>query len=158
MPENLPVDNENTEDSPQVELEPVTVVKKPHPIKRFGCGVLLVIWFTLLLTPCGLFYLAGNGEIRIWHNDIPEPEVHPRLLLELVTEIDYRGLQLTRSFPVSSASDNSVCVQTDVSFFLWQSIEDDLDSSYCDCYERTDLDSTWQLSDTSTSICAPSTE
>ena len=71
----------------------------------------------------------------------PEPNAHPRLLLELVSEVDYRGLQLTRSYSVDSSADNT-CVQTDVSFYLWQSIEEDLDSSYCDCYERENDDVT----------------
>jgi|GEM_PF-626726 len=154
MPENLPLDNENTEtveDAPQP--EEVIVVQKPHPIKRFGCGVLLILWFTLLMTPCGLFYLAGNGEIRIWHSDIPEPDVHPRLLLELVSEVDYRGLQLTRSYSVDSSADNT-CVQTDVSFYLWQSIEEDLDSSYCDCYERENDEASWLLNATTVGACS----
>jgi len=147
MPEN---DIDNNVDAEEVEI----VYKKPHPIKRLGCGVLLVLWFTLLLTPCMLFYLAANGEIRIWHSSIPEPNAHPRLLVELVTEIDYRGLQSTRSYVVDSiADDDAICVQTDVSFYLWESIEDDLDTSYCDCYQRDNPDASWVLSETITDVC-----
>ncbi len=151
MSENLPLDNENnTEETPQT--DEIVVATKPHPVKRLGCGILLVAWFTLLMTPCMLFYLASNGEIRIWHSDIPEPDAHPRVLVELITEIDYRGLQLTRSFPVN-ASESAVCVQTDVSFFLWHSIEENLDSSYCDCYQRDEDNSDWLLNETTIGVC-----
>lgn len=144
MSENLQVENENVEVSEQA--------RTTHPLKRIVGGLLVLLWFTLLLTPCAFFYLAANGEIRIWHGDIPEPNAHPRLLVELVSEIDYRGLQLTRSYDVS-ASDQARCVQTDVTFYLWQSIEDDLDTSYCDCYQRADREGAWELSETSMDVC-----
>lgn len=151
MPENLSLEPEQIEQLTD-QQDPVIVVQKPHPIKRLGCGLLLVLWFTLLLTPCALFYLAANGEIRIWHSDIPEPSAHPRLLVELVSEVDYRGLQLTRSYSVGAPADN-ICIQTDVNFYLWESIEDELDTSYCDCYERSSAEDAWQLYQTVTDTC-----
>ena len=38
--------------------------KKSLP-RRLGCWLLIVLWFALLMTPCGLFYLAANGEIPL---------------------------------------------------------------------------------------------
>jgi hypothetical protein len=130
-------------------------VQKQNPIKRVGCSLLLVLWFTLLLSPCALFYLAANGEIRVWHADIPEAHAHPRLLIELVSEVDYRGLQFTRSFEVNSSElDDLSCVQTDVSYFLWESVEDNQDVSYCDCYIKDDTESKWQLNETYAEPCS----
>lgn len=148
MPEDVATQSVETEISPQEQLG------EPNPIKRLGCGLLLVIWFMLLLTPCTLFYLATNGEIRVWHSDIPEPHSHPRLLVELVSEIDYRGLRLERSSSVDNdLSDNATCVQTSVSYLLWESIEDDLDTTYCDCYVREDDVSEWVLTSTVLNMC-----
>lgn len=144
MSENVQVENENVEVNAQA--------RATHPLKRVVGGLLVVLWFTLLLTPCAFFYLAANGEIRIWHDDIPEPNAHPRLLVELVSEVDYRGLQLTRSYDVG-ISDQERCIQTDVTFYLWQSIEEDLDTSYCDCYQRVDSDASWELYETTMSTC-----
>ena len=56
------------------------------PLRRLGCWVLIAAWFALLLTPCGLFYLAANGEIRLEHNQVPNPHAHPRLLISLISE------------------------------------------------------------------------
>lgn len=151
MSEN--VNNVDTSEAQQDNIE--IQATKPNPIKRAGCGFLLVLWFTLLLTPCALFYLASNGEIRIWNGgDIPESYVHPRLLIELVSEVDYRGLQFTRSFEVDTLDDNLLCLQTDVSYFLWESIEDNQNTSYCDCYAKDDTESIWSLSATTADVCS----
>lgn len=127
---------------------------KRSPIKRMGCGLLLVFWFTILLSPCALFYLAANGEIRIWHGDIPEPHAHPRLLIELISEVDYRGVSVTNSSVLDqNPNDSEICVQTDVRYFLWETIDDNPDVSYCECYAREETDSLWTLTETTTDTC-----
>lgn len=136
------------------DIQVVNQSKKRSRFSRFGCGLLLVVWFTLLLTPCALFYLAANGEIRIWHSDIPEPHSHPRLLIELITEVDYRGLRLVNSSVVDTdLNDNSTCVQTNVSYLLWETVEDNQDVSFCDCYIRDDSNTNWMLSETISESC-----
>ena len=130
-----------------------TVAKKRSPVRRAGCGLILAIWFTLLMTPCALFYLAANGEIRIEHADIPEPHAHPRLLVLLINDVENRGLQIMRSFAAIEASEGEICVQTDVKYLLWQTREGNQDVSYCDCYERTTAESPWTLSETRPSVC-----
>ncbi len=150
MSENL-----NNVDTPEAQQDGIEIqMTNPNPIKRAGCGLLLGLWFTLLLTPCALFYLASNGEIRIWNGDnIPESYAHPRLLVELVSEVDYRGLQFTRSFEVDTFDNSVLCLQTDVSYFLWESIEENQNTSYCDCYAKDDTESIWSLSETSADVC-----
>ena len=130
---------------------------KPNVLKRAGCGILLIIWFTVLLTPCLLLYLASNGEIRIWHADIPEPHAHPRLLIELISEVDYRGLRIVNSTITNNIldNDNHTCVSTHVRYLLWESAEEDQDVSYCDCYKRENSESIWALTSTTADSCLP---
>ena len=129
--------------------------KKRSLAKRLGCGLLLIIWFLLLLTPCALFYLAANGEIRIHHADIPQPHDHPRLQISLISEADDRGLRIvTSSIVEQSDVDQSLCVETDVRFLLWESSAADQDTRYCDCYGRASATAAWELNDTFGGSCA----
>ncbi len=123
-----------------------------NPIKRLGCLLLLALWFALLLFPCGLFYLAANGEIRLQHGDIPQPHAHPLLLISLVSEQDERGLRIESSRIV--ADQPRLCVETTMRFVLWQSSGGDQDVRYCDCYVQS-ADDNWTLSDTSAGTCQP---
>ena len=123
-------------------------------LRWLGCTVLLPIWFLLLLAPCALFYLAANGEIRLWHGNIPQSHAHPLLLVSLISEMDNRGLRIETSHPVTSVSSElSVCVQTDVRFLLWQTKFSNQDVTYCDCYSHGDSDLVWQLDGTYGDYC-----
>ncbi len=111
---------------------------------RVGCGLLLPLWFMLLMMPCALLYLAVNGEIRIWQPGVPEPYAQPRLLVSLISEADDRGLRIETSSVFHADTDNlRTCVETKVRFLLWESQGGNQDVSYCECYERVDLESTW---------------
>ena len=149
---------ENSQESENIPVEelPITAPPKSHLITRFACGILLIIWFMLLLTPCAFIYLASNGEIRIWHADIPEPEVHPLLLIQLVSEINSRGFHVETSTIVDSVpGDNLLCVQTTDKFLLWQSKEKNLDAVYCECYARESVDEGWSRTDMLSAECQP---
>lgn len=131
------------------------VQPKRSPAKRLGCGLLLIVWFALLMTPCSLFYLAANGEIRLDHADIPQPHAHPRLLISLISETDARGMRMESASIVSGQVDGmQVCIETTVSFFLWHSSEGSQDVRYCDCYQRADSAASWELSDTYSRACS----
>jgi hypothetical protein len=113
---------------------------------RAGC---IVIWLPLILLPLLLMLLALNGELVVWHgNDMPDREAHPWFKATLIMEIDTRGLNITRSSLVSGA-DGLTCVQTDVSFVLWQGEGEP--ANYCDCYQRAG--EAWQLVSTGAGIC-----
>lgn len=135
-----------------VNEEPITelpVRPKRSLLSRLGCSVLLVIWFAILLTPCALIYLASNGEIRISHSDIPDSYLHPLLSIELLTEVDSRGLRIVNSSVAeNSFDDDLLCVQTDVRFLLWKTDEENQDVTFCDCYERANSDSGWTFTQT----------
>lgn len=120
---------------------------------KIGCGVLLVLWFVLLLLPCAMFWLATGHTFTIAHGgDVPEAEQHPRFEIRLIMETDNRGLQLFSSHVVRNG-DNLLCVQADVNYILWQSSEDTPAVVYCDCYERSDTESMWLFVGTTNSTC-----
>lgn len=122
--------------------------------RRLGCAIALLIWFTLLLTPCGLFYLAAEGEIRFDHRDIPQPYAHPLLLVSLVSEAADRGLRFETSRIVEArSSEEMLCVETTVRFLLWEYSGGNQDVSYCDCYQREGSEADWELAGTSSGAC-----
>lgn len=118
--------------------------RRSSRLRRVGCGLLVPLWFMLLLMPCALFYLTVNGEIRIWHNSVPDPHSQPRLLISLISEMENRGLRIETSSVLSQDADNlSTCVQTNVRFVLWESQGGNQAVSYCECYTRLDEESAW---------------
>ena len=132
----------------------VITPQKRRVVRRIGCALLLAGWFVILLTPCALFYLAANGEIRLDHRDIPQPHAHPRLLISLISEQDDRGLRIERSSPTRILGDTSICIETAVAFFLWESSGGNQDVRFCDCYQRFDADASWTLQSTLTESCS----
>lgn len=119
-------------------------LKRISRFRRLGCGLLVPLWFMLLLMPCALFYLAVNGEIRIWHDSVPDPHSQPRLLVSLISEMDDRGLRIATSSVFNPDADNlSTCVETNVRFLLWESQGGNQDVTYCECYRRADDVSAW---------------
>jgi len=122
--------------------------------RRLGCGLALLFWFTALLTPCALFYLASHGEIRLNHRDIPQSHAHPLLLVSLVSEAEDRGLRIETSWKANSLSDETMlCVQTSVRFLLWEYSGGNQNVRYCDCYARQDADAIWEYVKTYGDAC-----
>ena len=127
---------------------------RPGIARRLGCGLGLLFWFALLLTPCALFYLAAKGEIRLQHRDIPQPHAHPLLLVSLVSETEDRGLRIESSWIADSQGDaGMLCVETAVQFLLWQYSGGNQNVSFCDCYRRQDADAGWELVRTYGGVC-----
>jgi hypothetical protein len=156
MSENIQPKPDSSELSSTIEEQIAEIPSQPKRsfLSRLGCGFLLVIWFVVLMTPCALLYIASNGEIRIGHTDIPDAHEHPRLSIEVVTEVDSRGFRIVNSSVVDNMpDDNALCVQTNVRFLLWRTSEDSQDTSYCDCYERDTADSAWTFDQTKPDIC-----
>lgn len=131
------------------------VRRRTGRLRRVGCGLLVPLWFMLLLLPCALFYLAVNGEIRIWHDNVPDPYSQPRLLVSLVSEMDDRGLRVETSSVFNPSLDNlSTCVESKVRFLLWQSQGGNQDVTYCECYVRDDEESAWAWQQTYGNSCS----
>ena len=122
--------------------------------RRLGCGLALLFWFSALLAPCALFYLAANGEIRLQHRDIPQPHAHPLLLISLVSEAEDRGLRIESSWIADAAADEeTLCVETAVRFLLWEHRGGNQNVSFCDCYMRQDAEADWEFATTAGGVC-----
>jgi hypothetical protein len=129
----------------------------PRPTTRrgkIGCGVLLAIWFLLLLLPFAMFWLATGHNFTIPRTNIPEAELHPRFQVHLIMDKDNRGLQFL-STQVFRNSPNELCVQGHVNYLLWESEDDDNATVYCECYKRNDPDAEWVFIETMNSTCHP---
>ena len=141
-----------THDPAETPGDVVAVRNKSLP-RRLGCWLLIALWFAILLTPCGLFYLAANGEIRLEHGQVPEPHAHPRLLISLISESDDRGLRIESSTIQEQDSVSGLCVETAVTFLLWESSGGNQNVKFCDCYLRSGEDSAWKLTSTYGAAC-----
>jgi hypothetical protein len=117
------------------------------PLRRPGCVIALIIWFLILLTPCPLFILLTQGEIRI--NVGSAPDQHIRLWL--VMEPRERGFGLSSPSIHPGPSEGEVCLQTDVRYLLWMGSAED--ASYCECYQHPTDDSGWTPTTTITGMC-----
>ncbi len=97
-------------------------------LKRLGCGLLLVLWFLVLLTPCALIALATQGEIVLTHSDVPNDD----LRIWLIQEAGQRGIAVSNARRVDAAN-ATTCTLTDVRFLLWQGTGGEA-QHYCSCY------------------------
>lgn len=86
---------------------------------RVGFFFALLLWFAFLSLPCGLFYLASVGEVRLGLANVPDAEEHPFFQVNLITEPRQRGLKFTRSVSVDAEAGELWCVQTHVRYLLW---------------------------------------
>ena len=137
------------------EAEPIVQPRRHSIPRRLGCGLVLTLWFILLLTPCGLFYLAANGEFRFEHGEIPQSHAHPRLLVSLISEREDRGVRIETSAIVNQQGDDfSTCVETEVRFLLWEYSGGNQDVRYCDCYERAETNADWEFKATYNDACS----
>ena len=113
---------------------------------RLGCGIALVLWFTLLLTPCLAIALLSRGQITISQGSVPEQQIR----VWLIQEPDLRGLGFSSTSAFEDGQ-NAVCIQTNVNYLLWQGEGDP--AIFCDCYERPDTETAWSLASTASGQC-----
>lgn len=99
--------------------------------RRFGCCLLLIVWFVLMLMPCFFVTLLVEKDIVISRSSVPDHEWRVFIL----EEPDERGFGFTSGKIVSGGSDEeTVCVVTSVDYLLWEG-ESEPDT-YCNCFER----------------------
>lgn len=133
-------------------IEYVVTVKKRTPLQRLGCGLMIVVWLLVMMLPMVMIVLAVEGEIIIAHTgDVPDKHEHPRLRVDLIMEIDYRGLQITNS-TIARDGETNICIQTNVRYLLWQGEGDP--ARFCDCYMRPGAEADWSLESTVTESCS----
>jgi hypothetical protein len=103
-------------------------------LRRLGCVMLVVIWFTILLLPCFFIVLATQQQIVISQGSLPDQQLRIWLIME--TTMRGLGISSTSVHPAKGAllAEDALCLQTNVSYILWQGQGDA--TSYCDCYTR----------------------
>lgn len=142
----------DTTTPPAPERRPI--IGAPTTIRgKIGCALGLVIWFSILLTPCAMFWLASGNSLIIHHGSVPDPESHPLLEIGLFMDADNSGFKIIRS-QITTGDDTGICMQTTVNYLLWQSSETgNPDAVFCDCYLRDESESPWQLDSTTMTAC-----
>ena len=133
----------------QQPFQPITYVLAPKrsPIRRLGCTIAVILWFIVLLTPCLCIVLASQGEIAVRLGDVPGQSFR----LWLLSESRQRGLGVSRPSTFAGIDQNEVCIQTDVSFILWEGSEEA--TSYCECYTRLDNNGGWEVFSSEQTAC-----
>lgn len=121
---------------------------RPGPLRRLGCGVLLVFWFLILLLPCFLIVLATQGEIRVSLGDLPGQDAR----VWLVMEIDQRGIATSLPSVRSASGEADVCLQTAVNYLLWVGDGAEESVHYCQCFAGAD--DNWTLVSSSEGDCS----
>lgn len=124
----------------------VTPAARASRARRVGCGAAVILWFLLLLTPCGLLLIAVTGEVTIPTGSLPGQETR----LWLIMEADQRGLGISTA-GVQSQSETRACLQINSRFLLWQGRADSV--SYCECFTRTDAVDSWGYSGMNEGVC-----
>ena len=69
----------------------------------------------------------------------------------LISEADERGLGVSSASVYPGASENELCVQTDVRYFLWTGRADPV--GYCECYTRSAENQPWVFTDSVEPTC-----
>jgi hypothetical protein len=115
--------------------------------RRLGCGAVLVLWFTVLLTPCLCIVLASQEEILIHLSDIPANT----LRIWLVNEAHERGIGIAIPSLGATNSANLICVHTNVNFVFWEG--EGKPTNYCECYSQPQQGGQWELSSSSDGEC-----
>ncbi|MBK8028134.1 MAG: hypothetical protein IPK17_01225 [Chloroflexi bacterium] len=126
-------------------LNPPTV-RRRSPLRRLGCTIALIIWFTLLLAPCFLIVMATQGELTISQGNLPGQQIR----LWLIMEADERGLGVS-STSTQQLDLNTIGLQTNINFLLWSGQADAL--IYCETFTRVSASDPWTPTTTETSAC-----
>lgn len=125
------------------------------PAQRVLYGVVIAVWFIILMLPFAMFWLAIGNEITIGRGDaIPEADQHPRLQISLIMDVDNRGLRLFTT-NVQRENETALCVEGYSNYVLWQSEDENNNATYCQCYEREHPDADWQFVAQTLTTCTP---
>ncbi len=127
-------------------VSPPTTAPRRSPLRRVGCTILLIFWFTLLLLPCFLIVMATQGELTIPQGSLPGQH----LRVWLIMEADERGFGVSSTSTHPLAAD-TLGLQTNINFLLWSGSADPL--IYCDTFTRADAAAPWTPTTTASGAC-----
>ncbi len=114
-------------------------------LRRTGCALGVLVWAVLMLIPFLLFALAVRGEISVDTGSAPEQ----RLRVWLIMEAAQRGIGVSTAAAYETG--DTVCVQTDVRFLLWQGTAE-APQTFCECYTRG-AGGVWQAAGATAGAC-----
>lgn len=95
-------------------------------LRRLVYFLIALLWLLIMVFPIFAFTLATRGEMN-WGQ---EGGRQVRLFLLQEKDVDGIGLQISRP-----QTDNPTCINTRVSYFLWEGTGQN--SQYCSCADGT---------------------
>ncbi len=128
--------------APTTDEAPPTAPPKPAPTKmtpfqlarRLGCGVILALWFGLMLSPCVVITVLVEGEFIINLSDRPN---HRLRMFDVDTD-DKRGFGFSMG-NIERENETELCVITRVRYVMWRGENEPV--NFCQCY--TQLQGQW---------------
>jgi hypothetical protein len=121
---------------------------------KIGCGLLVFVWFCVLMLPFLMFWLASGRSVTIPRRNVPDANEYPVFRLSLIMSKDNRGLHFITT-DVQRNGSNNLCVEAHINYLLWASDGEDNMTTYCDCFERSDTDAEWVFLDSVNTSCNP---
>lgn len=100
-------------------------------LRQVGCGLLIIVWFGIVLLPCLMITLAIRGEITVPYSDIPEDEFK----LWSIQSADARGIGIANSRRVPGKN-GETCTIIQRNFIMWQG--EASAARWCSCYTKKD--------------------
>ncbi len=125
------------------------VFRRQNPLKRVGCTIGLLLWAVVLISPCLLCTLATQGQITISLGSAPGQQAR----IWLLNEARERGIGISWPSAHYSQDAQTVCVQTDTRFVLWEGSGQP--ATYCECYTRENTGEAWIAAQISDDSCQP---
>ena len=111
-------------------------------LKKVGCAILLVGWFSFLLLPCALFALARDGQIVFSRSNLPGDDL---IRIQLLSDTNYTGISMSTSRISRSEDGLRACVWRTVRYLFWRG--DQVNTvQFCECFQRDDQSARWTLS------------
>ncbi|MDZ4764915.1 MAG: hypothetical protein SGI73_10210 [Chloroflexota bacterium] len=132
----------------QIEMPAASPPRRRSPIRRAGCVLALIVWFIVLLLPCGLIVIATQGEIAISQGELPGQAIR----VWLINEADQRGFGTAATSIYQPSDANTVCMQTDNRFLFWYG-RAQAAVSYCECFIRAAPADEWGFLSVSEGVC-----
>jgi hypothetical protein len=134
-------------ESPPFPLESHQLAQPRSLLRRIGCGLGLVIWAVLILSPCAFILIATQRDITIPLGDIPGQA----LRVWLIEEVSERGIGISTPLVVGDPASGRACVEVHSRFILWMGQGEP--TTICECYARQG--EVWEYLSGTAGVCRP---
>lgn len=127
--------------------DPSRPVRPKGLLRRISCGLGLVIWAILILSPCAFILIATQRDITIRLGDLPGQA----LRIWLIEEVGERGIGISTPLVIGDPASGTACVQVSSRFILWMGQGEP--ATVCECYARQG--ETWEYLLGTAGVCQP---